>query len=135
MIRFSPRIIAILVATTGLSAFSLTAQAEDRAPFVNEAPPAAAPAVAAIAPADLAGVLNYCIETNFVTHGNGDAVQTALNAKTHAVPPDQHGNVDYATGTTGQFIVGNALSTITKLSAPDQGKICSLVVARAQSLI
>ncbi|MBU2655844.1 hypothetical protein KOE73_16115, partial [Acidomonas methanolica] len=48
----------------------------------------AAPAVAAIASADLAGVINYCIEINLITHGNGDAVQTALNAKTHAVPPD-----------------------------------------------
>ncbi|WP_132127226.1 hypothetical protein [Acidomonas methanolica] len=39
MIRFSPRIIAILLATTGLSTFFLTAQAEDGTPFVNEAWP------------------------------------------------------------------------------------------------
>ncbi|MBB2166780.1 alcohol dehydrogenase [Gluconacetobacter aggeris] len=138
MIRFSLRAVAILAAAIGFATQSLSvraAHAEDRAPIVNDFAPVTAAAVGAITPVNLAGVLNYCIETNLVSHQDGDAVQTSLNAKTHAVPPGQTGHVDYAVGSAGQFIVGNTISTITRLDASGQAKTCSAVLARAKSAI
>lgn len=138
MIRFSPRVFAALVAVTGFATQSLPAhaeQSEDRAPITNNFAPATASAVGAITPANLAGVLNYCIETNLVSHQDGDALQKAINAKTNATPPDQTGNVDYAAGSTGQFIVSGTTLTLTKLDAADQGKTCSAVLSRAKSSI
>lgn len=138
MIRFSPQAIAVLAAAVGFATQSFpmrAAQAEDRAPIVNDFTPVTVGAVGAITPVNLAGVLNYCIETNLISHHDGDAVQTSLNAKTHATPPDQTGQVDYADGSAGQFVVGNTTSTITKLDATNQAKTCQAVLARAKSAI
>ncbi|GBQ30740.1 hypothetical protein AA12717_3563 [Gluconacetobacter sacchari DSM 12717] len=138
MIRFSLRACAVLVAVTGFAMHSLPALAgptEDHPPIVNDFAPATVSGVGGISLANLAGVLNYCVDVNLVSHQDGDAVQTAINAKTGATPPDQRGNVDYAVGTAGQFIVGGTTSTLTRLEAADQGKICSAVLTRAKSSI
>ncbi|MBB2205503.1 alcohol dehydrogenase [Gluconacetobacter takamatsuzukensis] len=135
MVRFSPRAVAAFAAVAGFSMMSLAARADEKAPIMSAEAPVVPAAVAAISPVNLAGIVNYCIETSLVSHADGDALQTSLNAKTNAVPPGQAGNVDYAVGSSGEFVVAGAVSTITKLSLPDQGKICTAAVARAKSLI
>ncbi|GBQ92820.1 hypothetical protein AA23498_1558 [Acetobacter nitrogenifigens DSM 23921 = NBRC 105050] len=149
MTRLSTHVLAALAVAAGLASVSPAARADQPAPVskggetaTSDKNPtgtnlavATAAQVAEISPANVAGLLNYCVETEQVSHEDGDAVQTALNAKTNAVPTDHAGNMDYAIGTAGQFLVGGKASTLTGLDQPAQGKLCTVVLARSRSLI
>ncbi|GBQ23715.1 hypothetical protein AA0472_1192 [Acetobacter estunensis NRIC 0472] len=138
MIRFSLRALAVATAIAGASSFSFTAAnaAEPPAPTAGNPPSAVASAsdVAAVSPANLAGLLNYCIMTDHISHEDGDALQTAVNEKTNAVPTDQRGNMDYAVGSTGQFEINGQRSTITSLESDAQGRVCGAVLTRAKTI-
>ncbi|NHO31299.1 alcohol dehydrogenase [Acetobacter fallax] len=145
MIRFSPRALAAFAITAGITSASLPALAGDMLAQPTTTPegrpsaagilPATGAEVASVTPVNLAGLLNYCVETELVSHDDGDSVQTALNAKTNAVPSDQNGNMDYAVGSAGQMIVAGKVTTVTPLDTGAQGKICSAVLARSKSMI
>ncbi len=146
MIRISPRTFAAFAIAAGFATASLPALADDgpepQPAFTSEGRPSAAgigpasPAeVASISPTNLAGLLNYCVETELVSHDDGDSVQTALNAKTNAVPMDQNGNVDYAIGSAGQLSIAGKATSVPQLDTAAQGKVCSAVLARSKSMI
>ncbi|GBR05960.1 alcohol dehydrogenase [Acetobacter oeni] len=145
MIRVSPRALAAFAITAGIASASLPALADDMLPQPVPSPegrpsaagitPATGAEIASVTPATLAGLLNFCVEANFVSHDDGDSVQTALNAKTNAVPSDQNGSMDYAIGTAGQMVVSGKTSTIAPLDPATQTRICSTVLARSKSMI
>ncbi|NHN88147.1 alcohol dehydrogenase [Acetobacter conturbans] len=137
MTRFYLRVLGVASIIAGTSSVVLPAHAADLPAVYGQAPTAVASSadVASVSPANVAGLLNYCVETNLVSHDDGDSLQAAVNAKTNAVPNDQNGNMDYAIGTTGEFLISGKRSTITSLDQPAQGKVCSSVLTRAKSLI
>ncbi|MCE0742877.1 alcohol dehydrogenase [Acetobacter sicerae] len=137
MTRFYLRVLAATSFVAGAASVALSAHAAELPAVYGKAPTAvASPAdVASVSPANVAGLLNYCVETNQVSHDDGDSLQAAINAKTNAVPMDHNGNMDYAIGSSGEFLINGNRSTITSLEPAAQGNVCSSVLARAKSLI
>ena len=135
MIRLSSCVLAALALSAGIASSVVSARADDHPLTVPNLPVASVSDVASISPVNVAGLLNYCIEVELVSHDDGDSVQTALNTKTNAVPSDQTGNMDYAIGSAGQLSVNGKASTITPMDTAGQGKMCSAVLTRAKSPI
>ncbi|MFT8718004.1 alcohol dehydrogenase [Acetobacter sp.] len=137
MTRFHLHIVAAAALAAGSASFILPAHAADLPPVYGQSPTTVATPgdVASVSPANVAGLLNYCVETELVSHDDGDVLQAKVNAKTNAVPMDQNGNMDYAIGSSGQFLISGKRSTITSLDHDSQGKVCSAVLTRAKSLI
>ncbi|GAB6967238.1 hypothetical protein JCM25156A_12750 [Komagataeibacter kakiaceti JCM 25156] len=94
-------------------------------------------AVASATPADLGGVMNYCIQSNYLDSKEAWPVLAALNKKTNDVPSDSKGNMSYADGSTGLLKVGGGQPPISleDASADIRTQACAKVEARAKSML
>ncbi|PYD70740.1 hypothetical protein [Komagataeibacter swingsii] len=97
-------------------------------------PPAGTPqAMIDAAPgARLAGYLNFCIENGLAEHAGVTPLMDTLIRNTGAVPPDEHGNMDYAYGTAGVLQPGaGAMPRMTDLDIPARRDACAHAVKKA----
>ena len=93
-------------------------------------------AVSSAKPADLGGILNYCIQSNYLTAPEAWPVLAALNKKTNDVPSNSKGNMSYADGSTGLLKVGGkAPISLEDASTDIRREACAKVEARAKSLL
>ncbi|GBQ41313.1 DUF2501 domain-containing protein [Komagataeibacter europaeus] len=93
-------------------------------------------AVASAKPADLGGIMNYCIQSNYLTASEAWPVLAAFNKKTNDVPSNQKGNMSYADGSTGLLKVGGkAPISLEDASADIRKHACAKVEARAKSML
>lgn len=82
--------------------------------------------------ARLAGYLNFCIGNGLVDHAGVTPVLNTLIRNTGAVPPDEHGNMDYAYGTAGILQPGTGtLPRMTDLDIPARRDACAHAVKKA----
>jgi hypothetical protein len=94
------------------------------------------PSVTQAAPANLAGVLQYCVQNNYLSGGVADTAKDALLAK---VPGAQQSS-DFTSGSSGLLQTCNgkdySLSGLTgDLKSQISHKVCDLVLQHAQSLL
>ena len=94
------------------------------------------PSVTQADPANLAGVLQYCVQNNYLSGGVADTAKDALLAK---VPGAQQSS-DFTSGSSGLLQTGNgedySLSGLTgDLKSQISHKVCDLVLQHAQSLL
>ncbi|WP_019090857.1 hypothetical protein [Komagataeibacter europaeus] len=97
-------------------------------------PPSATPqAMIDAAPgARLAGYLNFCIENGQADHAGATPLMNTLIRNTGAVPPDEHGNMDYAYGTVGVLQPGSGnMPRMTDLDIPARHDACTHAVKKA----
>ncbi|WP_395371013.1 hypothetical protein [Komagataeibacter diospyri] len=82
--------------------------------------------------ARLAGYLNFCIQNGLAGHADATPLMNTLIRNTGAVPPDEHGNMDYAYGTAGilQPGAGN-VPRMTDLDIPARRDACTHAVKKA----
>ncbi|GBQ37494.1 alcohol dehydrogenase small subunit [Komagataeibacter saccharivorans NRIC 0614] len=93
-------------------------------------------AVASAKPADLGGILNYCIQSNYLSSAEAWPVLAALNKKTNDVPSNSKGNMSYADGSTGLLKVGGAEPiSLEDASTTIRQQACAKVEARAKSML
>ncbi|AQU87821.1 alcohol dehydrogenase [Komagataeibacter nataicola] len=93
-------------------------------------------AVASAKPADLGGIMNYCIQSNYLTASEAWPVLAAFNKKTNDVPSNQKGNMSYADGSTGLLKVGGkAPISLEDASTDIRKQACAKVEARAKSML
>ncbi|MDG6095768.1 alcohol dehydrogenase [Acetobacter sp. AN02] len=137
MTRFMPLSLAAsgLAAVLVFAAPGARAQDEGSSNIMKQLPNATQASVAGASPVNVAGALNYCIETEAVSDEDGTPTLVSLSKKYDAVPADHAGNKDYAIGTAGEFVAGGQTTTITGLPADDQKKLCGTVLSRAKSLL
>jgi len=85
-----------------------------------------------VSPANLAGIVNYCIELNYLGYDEGEPTLNALIDKSNAVPKTQDGNFDYALGTAGHFDRQGSRYDMAALSTADRTAAChnALTVAK-----
>jgi len=91
--------------------------------------------VASADPVEVAGLLNYCTETNYVSYDDGFQVLQSYNKKTNAVPEGQEGNMNYARGTAGQMLVNGKTYSLPMSVVPVREKACKAVLARAKAAL
>jgi hypothetical protein len=94
------------------------------------------PSVTQADPANLAGVLQYCVQNNYLSGGVADTAKDALLAK---VPGAQQSS-DFTSGSSGLLQTGNgkdySLSGLSgDLKSQISNKVCDLVLQHAQSLL
>ena len=94
------------------------------------------PSVTQADPANLAGVLQYCVQNNYLSGGVADTAKDAILAK---VPGAQQSS-DFTSGSSGLLQTGNgkdySLSGLTgDLKSQISHKVCDLVLQHAQSLL
>ena len=89
--------------------------------------------VAAINPAENAGLLNYCVQNEYVDYDDGFRVLQEFVKKTNAVPEGADGNMFYAIGTAGQLRVNNKTYSIATATLPIRQSTCKVVLARAKA--
>ncbi|WP_240906491.1 hypothetical protein [Komagataeibacter xylinus] len=90
-------------------------------------------AILAVTPgARLAGYLNFCIGNGLAQHDEATPLLVTLIEKTHAVPPDEKGNMDYAYGTAGVLHPGTPeRARLTDLDIPQRRDLCAQAVQKA----
>ena len=94
------------------------------------------PSVTQADPANIAGVLQYCVQNNYLSGGVADTAKNAILTK---VPGAQQGS-DFTSGSGGLLQTGNgkdySLSGLTgDLKSQISHKVCDLVLQHAQSLL
>jgi hypothetical protein len=94
------------------------------------------PSVTQADPANLAGVLQYCVQNNYLSGGVADTAKDALLAK---VPGAQQSS-DFTSGSSGLLQTGNgkdySLGGLSgDLKSQISHKVCDLVLQHAQSLL
>jgi hypothetical protein len=94
------------------------------------------PSVTQADPANIAGVLQYCVQNNYLSGGVADTAKDAILAK---VPGAQQSS-DFTSGSSGLPQTGNgkdySLSGLTgDLKSQISHKVCDLVLQHAQSLL
>nr|WP_298796984.1 DUF2501 domain-containing protein [uncultured Acetobacter sp.] len=91
--------------------------------------------VGSIDPAEVAGLLNYCTQGNYVEYDSSFKVLQAYNQKTNSVPDGQEGNMYYARGTAGQLQANGKTYSIATSSIPVRQKTCKAVLDRAKAAL
>jgi hypothetical protein len=94
------------------------------------------PSVSQAGPANTAGILQYCIQNNYLSSGVAGSTESALLGQT----PGADQSSDYASGSGGLLETGNGqsynLSSITGgMKAQLSQKICDMVLQHAKSLL
>lgn len=87
-----------------------------------------------ISGANLAGLLNYCIEQYYVSYDEANPLLDQLIAKYHAVEMTG-GNEDYAYGTAGRMKRNGTDYDIAALSVDDRKATCSKAVGMAKPML
>lgn len=92
--------------------------------------------VGSVNPVELAGLLNYCTEGNYVAdYDDAFKVLQSYNQKTNAVPDGQEGNMYYARGTAGQMQVNGKTYSVALSTVPVRQKTCKAVLDRAKAAL
>ncbi|GAL99099.1 alcohol dehydrogenase small subunit [Acetobacter tropicalis NRIC 0312] len=91
--------------------------------------------VGSINPVEVAGLLNYCTQGNYVDYDDGFKVLQSYNQKTNAVPDGQEGNMYYARGTAGQLQANGKTYSIATSSISVRQKTCAAVLSRAKAAL
>lgn len=87
-----------------------------------------------ISPDNLAGLINFCLETRALPPPMGNPVLDALIAKYHSVMMTG-GNLDYAVGTAGMIIVGSQRFDVRRLPQESQRALCESTPHAAQPFL
>lgn len=92
--------------------------------------------VASIDPKENAGLLNYCVQNEYVPDYD-DAFRTLLeyNKKTNAVSDGADGNMFYAIGSAGQIRLNDHTYTVAMATLPLRQKTCKAVLERAKAAL
>jgi hypothetical protein len=98
--------------------------------------PGGVPSVSQADPANIAGLLQYCVQNNYLSSATAGAAQSGLLAK---IPGVQQSS-DYAAGSSGLLQTGNGksfdLGSVTgDLKSQVAKKVCDEVLKHAQSLL
>jgi len=90
------------------------------------------PSVTQAAPANVAGVLQYCLQNNLLSQGAAGSTESALTSQLGGATQSS----DYQTGTNGMLETGNN-QTFNLESAKSQvaQEVCNLVLQHAKSLL
>ncbi|AOX17469.1 hypothetical protein [Kozakia baliensis] len=104
-------------------------------------PPASPPQIgvgtkdlSGISGANLAGLLNYCIEQYYVSYDEANPLLDQLIKKYDAVDM-QGGSFDYANGTAGRMKRNGTDYDIAALSVNDRKATCQIAVKTAQPML
>ncbi|AOW45654.1 hypothetical protein [Acetobacter ascendens] len=89
--------------------------------------------VGSIDPAENAGLLNYCVQNEYVDYDDGWRTLQEYNKKTNAVPEGQEGSMPYANGSAGLLHANNHTYTIAMAVLPVRQKTCKAVLERAKA--
>ncbi|MBO1323718.1 DUF2501 domain-containing protein [Acetobacter sp. TBRC 12305] len=89
--------------------------------------------VATIDPAENAGLLNYCVQNEYVDYDDAFHTLQEYVKKTNAVPDGAEGNMFYAVGSAGQIRAKDKIYTVAMATLPIRQKTCKAVLARAKS--
>ena len=141
-----------LIAVRAMSALAITASMLAFVPAQAHAEDTGAPApragatsrlttvdpsgfVDSIAPAENAGLLNYCVQNEYVPYDEAFRTLQAYVKKTNAVPAGNEGNPAYAVGTAGQLQANGHTYSIALAVLPVRQKTCAAVYARAKAAL
>jgi hypothetical protein len=94
------------------------------------------PSVGSASPNNLAGLLQFCVQNNYLGGTDASSVQSSLLSKYDgsAQPPEQ--NSSFASGASGILNTGNGQSTTlggSGIKAQITKKVCDMVLKHAQS--
>ncbi|GBD57928.1 alcohol dehydrogenase [Gluconobacter wancherniae] len=86
-----------------------------------------------VSPSNLAGIMNYCTEHEYVSYEVGNPILYGLSEKYKTTEPNETGNYDYALGTAGQFARNGSTFIITAYTSIDDRKeACANAVKASQ---
>lgn len=99
------------------------------------------PSVSSASPTNLAGLLQYCVQNNYLSGGSADAASSAkesLLSKFTGSSSDPTSNTGFTSGNNGVLDTGNGQSTTlggTGIKAQITQKVCSEVLSHAKSML
>jgi hypothetical protein len=99
------------------------------------------PSVSSASPTNLAGLLQYCVQNNYLSGGSADAASSAkesLLSKFTGSSSDPTSNTDFTSGNSGVLDTGNGQSTTlggTGVKGQITQKVCSEVLSHAKSML
>lgn len=99
------------------------------------------PSVSSASPTNLAGLLQYCVQNNYLSGGSADAASSAkesLLSKFTGSSSDPTSNTGFTSGSTGVLDTGNGQSTTlggSGIKAQVTQKVCSEVLSHAKSML
>jgi hypothetical protein len=99
------------------------------------------PSVSSASPTNLAGLLQYCVQNNYLSGGSADAASSAkesLLSKFTGSSSDPTSNTGFTSGNNGVLDTGNGQSTTlggSGIKAQITQKVCSEVLSHAKSML
>ncbi|EHH67869.1 alcohol dehydrogenase [Gluconobacter morbifer] len=132
------RIVPVLGLALGLGLVSTAAMAQDDAQTVP--PPPAVKGTpgkdfSSVSPTNLAGIMNYCIEEEYVSYDEGNPVLYGL-AEKYKATEQTVGNYDYALGTAGYFNSnGKQYYLVAYTNEDDRRAACHAALQAAQPML
>jgi hypothetical protein len=99
------------------------------------------PSVTSASPTNLAGLLQYCVQNNYLGGGSADAASSAkesLLSKFTGSSSDPTSNTGFTSGSNGVLDTGNGQSTTlggSGIKAQVTQKVCSQVLSHAKSIL
>jgi hypothetical protein len=99
------------------------------------------PSVSSASPSNLAGLLQYCVQNNYLSGGSADAASSAkesLLSKFTGSSSDPTSNTGFTSGNNGVLDTGNGQSTTlggSGIKAQITQKVCSEVLSHAKSML
>ena len=130
------RIVPVLGLALGLGLASQAAMAQEQSP----PPPPAVQGTpgkdfTGVSPTNLAGIMNYCVEQQYVSYDEGNPVLYGLSEKYKATEQTV-GNFDYALGTAGYFDSnGKRFYLVAYTNEDDRRAACHAAVKAAQPML
>ena len=90
------------------------------------------PSVSQAGPANLAGVIQYCIQNNLLSSGTAGSTQSALLGQV----PGGAQSSDYAAGSGGQLDTGNNQTySLSGVQSQVKQQVCNMVLQQGKSLL
>ena len=130
------RIVPALGLALGLGVMSTAAMAQEQSP----PPPAAVQGTpgkdfTGVSPVNLAGIMNYCVELQYLSYDEGNPALYGLSEKYKATEQTV-GNEDYALGTAGFFNSnGKRYYLVAYTNEDDRRAACHNALKAAQPLL
>ena len=99
------------------------------------------PSVSSASPTNRAGLLQYCVQNNYLSGGSADAASSAkesLLSKFTGSSSDPTSNTGFTSGNNGVLDTGNGQSTTlggSGIKAQITQKVCSEVLSHAKSML
>lgn len=99
------------------------------------------PSVSSASPTNVAGLLQYCVQNNYLDGSSGNAassVKQSLLSKFTGSAADPTANANFTSGSNGVLDTGNGQSTTlggTGIKAQVTQKVCSEVLSHGKSML